>query len=105
LQFCNFAYIEFADTAVILGFAICKIKFPVTALKFPVLRNIFPVNSRREFLQKSLRHNSWGDGCDQHWVASQAVRRSDASVFPVVPCANTNFPILMAAEKIADAMR
>jgi 5-(hydroxymethyl)furfural/furfural oxidase len=29
----------------------------------------------------------------------------DASIFPVVPCANTNFPVLMAAEKIADAMQ
>jgi 5-(hydroxymethyl)furfural/furfural oxidase len=28
----------------------------------------------------------------------------DASIFPVVPCANTNFPTLMAAEKIAEAM-
>ena len=27
-----------------------------------------------------------------------------ASLFPVVPCANTNFPTLMTAEKIADAM-
>jgi len=27
-----------------------------------------------------------------------------ASIFPVVPCANTNFPTLMAAEKIADTM-
>jgi 5-(hydroxymethyl)furfural/furfural oxidase len=27
----------------------------------------------------------------------------DASLFPVVPCANTNFPNLMTAERIADA--
>jgi TRAP-type mannitol/chloroaromatic compound transport system substrate-binding protein len=27
----------------------------------------------------------------------------DASLFPVVPCANTNFPTLMTAERIADA--
>jgi 5-(hydroxymethyl)furfural/furfural oxidase len=32
------------------------------------------------------------------------LRVVDASIFPVVPCANTNFPVLMAAEKIADAM-
>ena len=34
----------------------------------------------------------------------QGLRVIDASIFPVVPCANTNFPTLMAAEKIADAM-
>ena len=34
----------------------------------------------------------------------QGLRVVDASVFPVVPCANTNFPTLMTAEKIADAM-
>jgi 5-(hydroxymethyl)furfural/furfural oxidase len=28
----------------------------------------------------------------------------DASIFPVVPCANTNLPVLMSAEKIADAI-
>ena len=32
------------------------------------------------------------------------LRVCDASVFPVVPRANTNFPVLMTAEKIADAM-
>ena len=32
------------------------------------------------------------------------LRVVDASIFPVVPCANTNFPVLMAAEKIADAI-
>ncbi|MDE0943531.1 MAG: GMC oxidoreductase, partial [Alphaproteobacteria bacterium] len=32
----------------------------------------------------------------------QGLRVCDASVFPVVPCANTNFPTLMVAEKIAD---
>jgi 5-(hydroxymethyl)furfural/furfural oxidase len=33
-----------------------------------------------------------------------ALRVIDASIFPVVPCANTNFPTMMAAEKIADQM-
>jgi 5-(hydroxymethyl)furfural/furfural oxidase len=28
----------------------------------------------------------------------------DASLFPAVPCANTNFPTLMTAEKISDMM-
>ena len=35
----------------------------------------------------------------------QGLRVVDASIFPVVPCANTNFPTLMAAEKIAAAMQ
>jgi choline dehydrogenase-like flavoprotein len=36
---------------------------------------------------------------------SNPVRVIDASIFPVVPCANTNFPVLMSAEKIAAAMQ
>jgi 5-(hydroxymethyl)furfural/furfural oxidase len=32
------------------------------------------------------------------------LRVVDASIFPVVPCANTNVPTLMTAEKIADAI-
>ncbi len=32
------------------------------------------------------------------------LRVVDASLFPAVPCANTNFPTLMTAEKISDAM-
>ena len=32
------------------------------------------------------------------------LRIVDASLFPVVPCANTNFPTLMTAEKIADSV-
>jgi len=35
----------------------------------------------------------------------QGLRVIDASIFPVVPCANTDFPTLMAAEKIAEAMQ
>ena len=34
----------------------------------------------------------------------QGLRVVDASIFPVVPCANTNFPTLMTAEKIADGI-
>jgi 5-(hydroxymethyl)furfural/furfural oxidase len=34
----------------------------------------------------------------------QGLRVVDASIFPVVPSANTNFPVLMAAEKISDAI-
>ena len=32
------------------------------------------------------------------------LRVVDASLFPCVPCANTNFPTLMTAEKISEAM-
>jgi 5-(hydroxymethyl)furfural/furfural oxidase len=32
------------------------------------------------------------------------LRVVDASIFPVVPCANTNFPTLMTAEKISDTI-
>jgi 5-(hydroxymethyl)furfural/furfural oxidase len=35
----------------------------------------------------------------------QGLRVVDASIFPVVPCANTNFPTLMTAEKIAETMQ
>jgi 5-(hydroxymethyl)furfural/furfural oxidase len=35
---------------------------------------------------------------------AQGLRVVDASIFPVVPCANTNFPTLMSAEKIAAGM-
>jgi len=35
----------------------------------------------------------------------QGLRVVDASIFPVVPCANTNFPTLMSAEKIAETMQ
>ena len=34
----------------------------------------------------------------------QGLRVVDASIFPVVPCANTNFPTLMTAEKIVATM-
>ncbi|MGB8605965.1 GMC family oxidoreductase [Bradyrhizobium sp.] len=40
-----------------------------------------------------------------HVKGIQGLRVVDASIFPVVPCANTNFPTLMAAEKIAAAMQ
>jgi 5-(hydroxymethyl)furfural/furfural oxidase len=35
----------------------------------------------------------------------QGLRVVDASIFPVVPCANTNIPTLMTAEKIAETMQ
>jgi 5-(hydroxymethyl)furfural/furfural oxidase len=35
---------------------------------------------------------------------TQGLRVTDASIFPVVPCANTNFPVLMTAEKVSDAI-
>lgn len=36
--------------------------------------------------------------------AVDGLRVVDASIFPIVPCANTNFPTMMTAEKIADAI-
>ena len=36
--------------------------------------------------------------------AVEGLRVVDASIFPVVPCANTNFPVFMTAEKCADAI-
>jgi 5-(hydroxymethyl)furfural/furfural oxidase len=43
---------------------------------------------------------------DSQWRVRgvEALRVVDASIFPRVPCANTNFPTLMAAEKIAYAV-
>lgn len=34
----------------------------------------------------------------------EGLRVVDASIFPQVPCANTNFPVLMTAEKMADTI-
>ncbi len=33
------------------------------------------------------------------------LRVCDASIFPTIPCANINVPVIMAAEKIADSIR
>jgi 5-(hydroxymethyl)furfural/furfural oxidase len=32
------------------------------------------------------------------------LRVVDASIFPMIPCANINFPTMMVAERIADEM-
>jgi 5-(hydroxymethyl)furfural/furfural oxidase len=39
-----------------------------------------------------------------HVRGVEGLRVVDASIFPVVPCANTNIPTLMVAEKISDAI-
>jgi 5-(hydroxymethyl)furfural/furfural oxidase len=39
-----------------------------------------------------------------HVRGIEGLRVVDASIFPAVPCANTNFPTLMTAEKISDAI-
>jgi 5-(hydroxymethyl)furfural/furfural oxidase len=40
------------------------------------------------------------EGCATLW----GLRVVDASLFPCVPCVNTNSPTMMTAEKISDAM-
>jgi 5-(hydroxymethyl)furfural/furfural oxidase len=35
----------------------------------------------------------------------EGLRVCDASVFPTIPCANTNVPVLMVAERVADLIR
>ena len=35
----------------------------------------------------------------------EGLRVCDAAIFPTIPCANTNVPVIMCAEKIADAIR
>jgi len=35
----------------------------------------------------------------------EGLRVCDASIFPTIPCANINLPVIMAAEKIADAIK
>jgi 5-(hydroxymethyl)furfural/furfural oxidase len=37
-----------------------------------------------------------------HVRGVHGLRVVDASIFPMIPCANTNFPTMMVAEKIAD---
>jgi hypothetical protein len=50
------AYAESGTFSTLTSF---RIKFPVPPPKFPDLRNIFPVNLRREFAKKSLRHSGF----------------------------------------------
>ena len=50
------------------------------------------------------RRSDGGDRQSGPGARRGGLRVVDASMFPVVPCANTNFPTLMTAEKIADAM-
>ncbi len=38
-------------------------------------------------------------------IGVEGLRVCDASIMPTVPCANLNIPVLMMAEKIADAMK
>jgi 5-(hydroxymethyl)furfural/furfural oxidase len=35
----------------------------------------------------------------------EGLRVCDASIMPTVPCANLNVPVLMMAEKVADAVK
>jgi 5-(hydroxymethyl)furfural/furfural oxidase len=35
-------------------------------------------------------------------IGVESLRVCDASIFPMLPRANTNFPVMMAAEVIAD---
>jgi len=38
-------------------------------------------------------------------VGTEGLYVCDASLMPTIPCANLNIPVLMSAEKIADAIR
>jgi 5-(hydroxymethyl)furfural/furfural oxidase len=38
-------------------------------------------------------------------IGTQGLRVCDASLFPSIPCANLNLPVMMTAERIADLMR
>ena len=38
-------------------------------------------------------------------IGVERLRVCDASLMPTVPCANLNIPVIMMAEKIADAIR
>jgi hypothetical protein len=52
-----------ADIETALQLRNCRLQFPDTLRRFPVPRTIFPVNSLREILEKSLRHSGFWRRC------------------------------------------
>ena len=67
----------------------------------PVVATNVPASAPRTAVTSGL---TWATAYAWRVRGVDGLRVVDASIFPLVPCANTNFPTLMTAEKIADAI-
>lgn len=89
-------------------------------LEAPALENLMNDDEALEDFVRTAAIGVWHASCTCRMGASddpmavtdtegrvrgvEGLRVVDASIFPIVPCANTNFPTMMTAEKIADAI-